>query len=71
MLYSQSCSNDHIYKTITRLRQPALSLPKPSLIQSLLYKTPTYQTQLATTVFAPPLPLTNEKNLPKMATANL
>ena len=34
--YSQTCSNDHLYKTTTCLRRPMMSLPKPIFIQSLL-----------------------------------
>ena len=37
-IHSQTCSNDHLYKTTTRLRQPMLSLPKSIPIQSVLYK---------------------------------
>ena len=38
-IYSQTCSNNHFYKTTTRLRQPMLSPPKQVPIYSLLYKT--------------------------------
>ena len=47
--YSQSCSNDHLCKTTTYLRQPMLSPPKPFPVQSLLYKTTTCLTWPATT----------------------
>ena len=36
--YSQTCLNDHLYKSTTHQRQPMLSLPKQIPIQSLLYK---------------------------------
>ena len=38
-MYSQTCLNDHLHKTTTRLRQPVQSPPKQIPIQSLLYKT--------------------------------
>ena len=53
LLYSQTCSNDHLYKTTTRLRWPMLSPPKQILIQLLLYKTTTCLTQPATTFLSP------------------
>ena len=37
--YSQTCSNNHLYKMITHPRQPMVSLPKQIPIQLLLYKT--------------------------------
>ena len=46
-----TCSNNHLYKTTTHLRQPMLSLPKEIPIQSLLYKTTTCLTRPATTFF--------------------
>ena len=49
--YSQTCSNDHIYKMTTHLRQPMLSLPKQIPIQLLLYKMTTCLSQPATTFF--------------------
>ena len=49
--YSQTCSNDHLYKLTTHLRQPTLSPPKQIPIQSLLYKTTTCLTWPATTFF--------------------
>ena len=49
--YSQPCSNNHLYKTTTRLRRPVLSLPKPISMQSLLYKTTTWLMRPATTFF--------------------
>ena len=30
-IYSQTCLNNHLYKTITHLRRPMLSLPKQIL----------------------------------------
>ena len=65
--YSQTCSNDHFCKTTTCLRWPVLSLPKPNLIQWLLYKTTTCLTQSATTFFVPQM----KKSLSKAATAKL
>ena len=56
-IYSQACLDDHLCKTTTRLRRPMLSTPEPIPIQSLVYKTTTYLTPLATTFFCPP----NEK----------
>ena len=53
LLYSQTCSNDHLYKTTTRLRWPMLSPPKQILIQLLLYKMTTCLTQPATTFLSP------------------
>ena len=38
-MYSQTCSNDHLYKTATPLRWPMLSLSKQIPIQSLMYNT--------------------------------
>ena len=49
--YSQTCSNDHLYKTTTRLRRSVLSPPKQIPINSLLYKTTTCLTRPATTFF--------------------
>ena len=39
--YSQTCSNDHLYKMTSLLRQPPLSLQKQIPIQSLMCKTTT------------------------------
>ena len=50
-MYSQTCSNDHLSKTTTRLRRPVLSPPKQIPIQSLLYMTTTCLTRPATTFF--------------------
>ena len=47
--YGQNYLHDHLYKTITCLRQPMLSLPIPIPIQLLLHKTTTYLKQPATT----------------------
>ena len=65
--YSQTCSNNHRYKTTTHLQQPMLNLPKPIPIQLSLYKTTTSQMQPATTFFVPQM----KKNLSKTATAKL
>ena len=51
IIYSQTCLNDHLYETTTRLRRPTLSLPKQIPIQSLLYKTTICLTRPATTFF--------------------
>ena len=51
-IYSQTCSNHHLYIMTTCLR-PILSLPKPIPIQSLLHKTTTCLMQSATTFFVP------------------
>ena len=64
---SQTCSNNHLYKMTTRLRQQIVSLSKQILIQSLLYKTTTCLTRPAATYFV----LQMKKNLPKTATAKL
>ena len=37
-IYSQTCSNDHLYKMNTCLRWPIPSLPLQIPMQSLLYK---------------------------------
>ena len=64
---SQTCSNDHLYKTTTHLRRPMLSPPNQILIQSLLYKTNTCLTRPSTTFFCLP----NEKKLSKTTTKKL
>ena len=46
---AKTCSNDHLYKTTTRLRRPVLSPPKQIPTQSLLVKTTTCLTWPATT----------------------
>ena len=50
-MYSQTCSNDHIYNKTTRLRRPMLSPPKQIPLQLLLYKTTTCLTRPETTFF--------------------
>ena len=65
--YSQTCLNDHLYKTTMHLRRPILSPPKQTPIQSLLYKTTTRLTRLATTFFVSQM----KKNLSKTTTAKL
>ena len=60
-LYSQTCSNDHLYKTTTRLRRPMLSSPKQIPIQLLLYKTTTCLTRPATSFLVSQM----KKNLSK------
>ena len=64
--YSQTCSNDHLCKTTTRLRWPLLSPPKQIPIQSLLCKTTTRLTRPATTFFVSH----TKKNLSKTTTKN-
>ena len=51
--YSQTCSNDHLYQTTTRLRESTLSPTKPILIQLFLYKTSTCLTRPVNTFFVP------------------
>ena len=65
-LYSQTCSNNHLYKTTTRLRQPVLSPPQQISIELLLYNTTTCLKQPATTFCLP-----SEKNLSKTTTTKL
>ena len=65
--YSQTCSNNHLYKTTTRLRRPLLSQPKQILIQLLLYKMTTCLTQSATTFFISQM----KKYLPKTTATKL
>ena len=63
--YSQTCLNNYLHKTTTRLRRPVLSPPKQIPIQSLLYKTTTGLTQPATTFFLSPKwkkPVYNDPN---------
>ena len=50
-IYSQTCSNDHLYKMTTCLRRQMLSLPKQIPIQSLLYKMITCLTWPTATFF--------------------
>ena len=49
--YTQTCSNNHLYKMTTCLRQPMLSPPKPIPIQSLMNKATTCLAQPVTTYF--------------------
>ena len=65
--YSQTCSNNHLYKTTTRLRRPLLSQPKQILMQLLLYKMTTCLTQSATTFFVSQM----KKYLPKTTATKL
>ena len=51
--YNQTCSNDHLCKMTTHLRQPMLNPPKQFLMQSLLCKTTTCLTWAATTFWVP------------------
>ena len=51
--YSQTYSNNHLYKTKTHLRWPTLSLPNQIPIQSLLYRKTTCLTWTATTFLFP------------------
>ena len=62
--YSQTCSNDHLYKTTTRLRRPILSVLKQVPIQSPLHKTTICLTRPATTFFVSQM----KKNLSKTTT---
>ena len=48
---SYTCTNDHLYKTATCLRQSVLSPSKQILIKLFLYKTITCLTRPATTCF--------------------
>ena len=66
-LYSQTCSNDHLYQMTTHPRRPTLSPTKPIPIQSLLYKMTTYLALPDTTFFVPQM----KKNLSKTTTKNL
>ena len=66
-IYSQTCSNDHLYKMTTCLRRPMLSLPKQISIQSLLYKMTTCLTRPGTNFFVPQI----KKTLSKTTTAKL
>ena len=59
--YSQTYSNNHLYKTKTHLRWPTLSLPNQIPIQSLLYRKTTCLTWTATTFFISKM----KKNLSK------
>ena len=52
--YSQTCSNNHLWKTATRLRWSMLSLPKDIPMHLLLYKTTTCLTRPANTFFCLP-----------------
>ena len=54
IIYSQTYSNDHLYKMSTRLRLPVLSPHKQIPIQSLLHKMTTCLTRPATTYFCLP-----------------
>ena len=65
--YSQTCSNDQLYKTTPSLRRPMLMPPKPIPIQSLLRKTTTCLMQPAATFSVPQM----KKNLSKTTTAKL
>ena len=62
-----NCSNDHLYKTTTRLRRPMLGPPNQIPIQPLMYKTTTCLTRPTTSFFC----FTNEKNLSKTTTTKL
>ena len=64
--YNQTCSNDHLCKMTTHLRQPMLNPPRQFLMQSLLCKTTTCLTWPATTFWVP-----NEKKKKYPAKRNL
>ena len=49
LCYIQTCSNDHLKKTTTRLRRLMLSLAKQNPIELLLYRTTTCLTRPAPT----------------------
>ena len=49
--YSQTCWNDHLHETTTRLKRPMLGPPKQIPVQLLPCKTTTYLTRPATTFF--------------------
>ena len=51
--YNQTCSNDHLCKTTTRLGQPMLNPPKQIPIQMLLCKKTTCLTRPVTTFWVP------------------
>ena len=70
-IYSQTYSNDHLYKMTTRLRQPMPSPPKPIPIQTLLYKTTTCLTRPGNKFFVPQIKKQQQQKLPKTATAKL
>ena len=63
--YNQTCSNNHLCKMTTCLRQQMPSVPKQSPVQSLLYKMTTCLTWPVTNFCLP-----NEKNLSKTTTKN-
>ena len=65
-IYSQTCSNEHLYTTTTRLRQPIPSPPKQIPIQALLYKTTNCLNATSDHIFCLP----NEKNYLKQPLQN-
>ena len=67
-MYSQTCSNDHLYKMTTCLSWSMLSPPKQIPIQSLLYKMTTCLMRPATTYFVTQM---EKKNMSETATAKL
>ena len=67
LMLQSTCSNNHLYKTTTRLRWPLLGLPKQILIQLLLYKMTTCLMQSATTFFVSQM----KKYLSKTTTTKL
>ena len=68
--YSQTCSNNQLYKMTTCLRWPVLSPPKQIPIQSLLYKMNTCLTQPASTSLSPKWKKTCLKQWLKSFTSN-
>ena len=64
--YSQTCSNNHICKMTTGLKQPILSLPKQIPVQYWLCKTTTCLMQPVTTFFVYQM----KKSLSKTTTKN-
>ena len=65
---SYTCTNDHLYKMATCLRQSVLSPSKQILIKLLLYKTITCLTRPATTCFVHQM---KKKNCIKQPLPNL
>ena len=62
--YSQTCSNDHLFKITTLLRRPVLSPPKQIPIQSLLRKTTTWLMRPAATFFVSQMETATKKLYP-------
>ena len=67
LYYTQTCPNNHHYKTTTCLSPPMLSPPKQIPIKSLLYKMTTCLTKPATNFFVPQM---NKNNCLKQLLQN-